>query len=80
MQELTAWQRWRMCDRKKPYATRSKANKAALRRDMYIYQCPICSAFHITKMPKTKQKPPKAAIRNTEGQNQRSQGAQGKGD
>jgi hypothetical protein len=60
VQELTAWQQWRMCDRKKPYFSRSKANKAARKRDMYIYKCPICFAFHITKTPKAEQKQPTA--------------------
>jgi len=79
LQQMTALQRWRMCDRKKPYATRSKANKAARKRDMYIYQCPVCSAFHITKIPKMEQKPLKATIRNTDGQKKRSQSVQEKG-
>jgi hypothetical protein len=55
MEELTAWQRWRMCDRKKPYSTRSKANKAARKHDLYVYECPICFAFHVTKKSGTDQ-------------------------
>jgi uncharacterized protein YlaI len=41
-----------MCDRKKQYSTRSKANKAARKRDMRVYECPVCRAFHITHRTK----------------------------
>lgn len=45
---LTAWQRWRMCDRKKAYETQSKANKAAAKFDGYVYECPVCYCWHTT--------------------------------
>jgi hypothetical protein len=62
VEELTAWQRWRMCDRKKPYFSRRKANKAARKRDMYVYECPICFAFHITK---TRQEQSRSNLKST---------------
>ena len=81
MEELTAWQRWRMCDRKKPYSSRSKANKAAHKRDMYSYECPICFAFHITKMPRPEQKQstPQSTIQKTEGSKPEIAGYVGQG-
>ena len=47
--KMSAWQRWRTCDRKKIYRTKSKANKAALRWNLSVYECPICYCWHTTK-------------------------------
>ncbi len=46
---LNAFQKWRMCDRKKAYETLRKANKAAARFDHDVYECPICHCWHTTK-------------------------------
>jgi len=46
---LNAWQRWRMCGRKKSFETESKANKAARRINGTSYECPICFCWHVTK-------------------------------
>ncbi len=48
---LNAYQRWRMCDRKRSYFTKAKANRAAIRTKgrLYVYECPICACWHVTK-------------------------------
>lgn len=44
----TAYQKWRMCDRKKMYPTESKANKQAKKHGHRSYYCPICFCWHVT--------------------------------
>lgn len=48
--KLNAWQKWRMCGRKKSYPTLSKANKAAAKHNLHVYKCLICHCWHTTKM------------------------------
>jgi hypothetical protein len=49
MVETEAYKNWRMCGRKKAFETQSKANKAARLYNQYVYQCPICFCWHLTK-------------------------------
>ena len=44
-----AYKKWRTCDRKKSYETLSKANEAAKRNELYVYECPYCFTWHLTK-------------------------------
>lgn len=50
--KLTPFQKWRMCDRKRSYETKSKANRAAVKKDFYVYECPVCFCWHLTKKKK----------------------------
>lgn len=47
----------RACGRKRRWTQRGKANKARKHREqvtglkLYVYKCPNCWGFHLTKMP-----------------------------
>jgi len=48
---MNAYQKWRICERKKAYKTLSKANKAIARHKALkrAYECPVCFCWHTTK-------------------------------
>ncbi len=46
----TAMKKRRTCSRKKMFQTQSKANKFAVSRNLYSYECPYCHSWHVTKL------------------------------
>ena len=49
---INAYKKWRMCGRKKPFYTQSKANKFARHRNMNVYECPVCHCWHVSTRKK----------------------------
>lgn len=45
------WQTWRMCKRKRRFREQKHARRTARKRNMRIYECPICDNWHLTKRP-----------------------------
>lgn len=39
---------WRMCFRKCRYPTRARAKRAARKRGLHVYRCPLCRQWHLT--------------------------------
>lgn len=47
---------WNMCDRKKVYLNKKTANKRAREFNQYVYNCPKCGGYHLTKREQDERK------------------------